>query len=135
MQPLDPLSILVVDYRALICSGISALLNSYPDFQVVGQALSAEGAFKVLEYQDPHVIVIDIDFAGHVSGLEVLRALRRRSAGTRASSSSPTFSRIERSMRRCVTGLSAICSRTYLPTSWRRPFVPPARASRPFPPK
>jgi two-component system, NarL family, response regulator LiaR len=83
MQPVDSLRIVVVDYRALVCSGISALLNSYPDFQLVGQALGAEDAFKVLEYQDPHVVVIDIDFPGHISGLEVLRSLRRRSANTR----------------------------------------------------
>ena len=83
MQALDPIKILIVDYHALVCSGISALLNSYPDFQVVGQALSAEEAFRILEYQDPDVVTVDIDMGGQISSIEVIRVLRHRSARTR----------------------------------------------------
>lgn len=77
MQPIQAIKVLLVDKHALVRSGISLLLNSFPDFQVVGQARDAEEALMLAQVQPPDVVVTDMELPGRFSGLDLVRALRR----------------------------------------------------------
>ncbi|HEY7357254.1 MAG TPA: hybrid sensor histidine kinase/response regulator transcription factor [Ktedonobacterales bacterium] len=66
---------LVADDHAVIRAGMRRLLESYPDFEVVGEA--ADGLEALAEAQDlgPQVILMDMRMPG-MNGLEALRQLR-----------------------------------------------------------
>ena len=74
------IKILVADGHKMIANAISKILDSVEDFQVVGLARSAEELFRIFESCTPNVLLIDIDLPGPVSGLEVLRRIRRKSS-------------------------------------------------------
>jgi DNA-binding NarL/FixJ family response regulator len=79
MQDLQMIKILVVDYRALVGSGISTILGEYSDFKVIGQAKSGKETLQFIEHYAPDVVCIDIDLPDPVSGMEVIRMIRSRS--------------------------------------------------------
>ena len=76
---MEAIRILVVDYRALIGRGVSVLLNSYPDFDVIGEAQSGHEALKRIEFQAADVVLMDVDLPGPLDGSETIAALRRAS--------------------------------------------------------
>ncbi len=69
--------ILVVDSRALIGRGVSVLLNSYPDFEVIAHAQSGVEALKEAQAQSVDVVIVDVDLPGPEGGTEIVAALRR----------------------------------------------------------
>jgi two-component system, NarL family, response regulator LiaR len=77
MQAVQSIRILVVDYRSVICSGLSAILSSYPGFHVIGHIEDVAEAIRFCEQEYPDIVCIDIDFPGETSGIEVIRKLRR----------------------------------------------------------
>lgn len=73
--PARRIRILVADDHAVIRAGIRRLLEGYPDFEVVGEAV--DGLEALAEAQDlgPQVILLDMQMPG-MNGLEALRQLR-----------------------------------------------------------
>ncbi len=78
MYNLQAIKILVADGHSVVASGIANILSSIEDFQVIGQAKSGEEMFRLFESDFPDVLLIDIDLPGPVSGLELVRRLRRQ---------------------------------------------------------
>lgn len=78
MQDVGTIKILVVDYRVLVGSGISTILERNADFQVVGQATSGEDTIRCIERYSPDIVSIDIDLPDPITGVEVIRMVRRR---------------------------------------------------------
>ncbi len=83
MEEMQALTILLVDHHALIGSGLSLLLGTYPDFEVVGQARGREEALKLLQYQGTDVVIIDVEMPGPTSGPEIIAAIRQASPYTK----------------------------------------------------
>ena len=69
-------SILLVDDHALFRQGLQLLLETQPDFQVVGQAASGLEALTAAAQLKPDIIVLDM-IMPVMNGLETLRRLQQ----------------------------------------------------------
>ena len=76
------ISVILADDHPVVRRGMQALLESEPDFSIVGVASDGLEAVGLTERLKPDVVVLDLMMPG-LSGLEVLRILRERSPRTR----------------------------------------------------
>jgi len=75
--------IVIADDHAVLRESLTALLQSQPDFEVVGAAATGEEALHLVQQYSPRVLVLDLAMPGS-DGFEVLRTLER--AGNRVAS-------------------------------------------------
>lgn len=74
---MNPIKVIVVDDHQLFREGISSLLESDPDIQVIGMVDSAGSMFDFFEKQVPDVVLIDISMPGK-DGLTVIRESKKK---------------------------------------------------------
>jgi DNA-binding NarL/FixJ family response regulator len=77
------ISIVIADDHAVLRESLASLLQSQPDFQVMGAAANGEEAVRLVQEHRPQVLVLDL-FMPESDGFEVLRTLER--AGNRVAS-------------------------------------------------
>ena len=77
--------IMVVDDHPIVRSGVTGLLETEPDFEVVGEAASGEEALALATSAQPDVVLMDLRMPG-MGGVE---ATRRLVAGAGASAAVP----------------------------------------------
>ncbi len=77
------ISIVIADDHAILRESLAALLESQPDFDVVGAAANGEEALGLVQKHRPQVLVLDL-FMPESDGFELLRTLER--AGNRVAS-------------------------------------------------
>ncbi|HEY3998319.1 MAG TPA: response regulator transcription factor [Candidatus Xenobia bacterium] len=70
--------IAVVDDHLIIRRGLRLMLEEHPEFQMVGEALSGAQALKLVEMQNPHVVLMDINLEGDIDGIETTRTIKSR---------------------------------------------------------
>ena len=82
---MDPncIAIVIADDHAVLRESLTALLQSQPDFDVVGAAANGEEALQLVQQHKPQVLVLDLFMPGS-DGFEVLRTLEH--AGSRVAS-------------------------------------------------
>lgn len=66
--------VVLVDDHALMRQGISTILSTEPDLDVVGEASSGEEALEVVRLTRPDVVCMDVEMPG-IGGLEATRRL------------------------------------------------------------
>ncbi|GAB5519785.1 MAG: response regulator transcription factor [Rhodothermales bacterium] len=66
--------IYLVDDHPLMRQGLALTIDTHPDFEVVGQAASAEEALENIDQKNPDVAILDISLPG-MSGLELVKHL------------------------------------------------------------
>jgi len=67
--------ILIVDDHPVFRAGLANLLESEPDFLVVGKAANGQTAVRLWEHEQPHILLLDLSMPG-MSGLETLQRIR-----------------------------------------------------------
>lgn len=77
------ISIVIADDHAVLRESLASLLQSQPDFQVMGAAANGDEALRLVQEFRPQVLVLDL-FMPESDGFEVLRTLER--AGNRVAS-------------------------------------------------
>ena len=75
-------TIVLADDHQVVRQGVRALLESEPDFTVVGEAANGEEAASMVRKQRPAVLVLDLLMPG-MSGVEVARIVHRACPKTR----------------------------------------------------
>jgi len=79
---MDKTSILIVDDHPFFRRGIRSLLESLPDFEVVGEAANGQVAIHLAGDLQPDVVLLDLQMPGG-SGLEAIQSILNESASTR----------------------------------------------------
>jgi DNA-binding NarL/FixJ family response regulator len=77
-----PIRLVLADDHPLILDGLEQLVRLAGDFAVVERCVTGEEALAAVERHQPDVLVLDIRMPG-MSGIEVLREMRRRGLATR----------------------------------------------------
>jgi two-component system, NarL family, response regulator NreC len=74
-------TIVLADDHALIREGLRAVLDGEPDCSVVGEAADGMEAVDLVNRLQPNVLIVDL-MLPNLSGLEVIRQVRRRTPRT-----------------------------------------------------
>ena len=74
--------IVLADDHPVVRHGVRSLLNSDPDYTVVGEASDGIETVQLVEKLVPDVLVVDLMIPG-LNGLEITRQVRQRSPTTR----------------------------------------------------
>ncbi|MEO6604250.1 MAG: response regulator transcription factor [Aeromicrobium sp.] len=72
---MDPIRVLLADDHPVVRSGLRALLDSLPGYEVVGEAVDGESAVREAQLSRPDVVLMDIRMPG-TDGIEATRRLR-----------------------------------------------------------
>lgn len=70
------IQIVIADDHTVLRESLAALLESQPDFQVIGKAANGAEALELLREKKPDILVLDLFMPGS-DGFEVLRSLDR----------------------------------------------------------
>jgi DNA-binding NarL/FixJ family response regulator len=76
LRTCNPIRILIVDDHPVVCAGLTSMLTSHSEFEVVGSAPSGEEALACLSQMRPDVVLLDLRMPG-MDGIAVLHALHR----------------------------------------------------------
>lgn len=77
-----PLRVLIADDHPMIAEGLSAILT-HQGIHVVARVDRAEEVVPTLAQTPVDVLILDVRFGDHMSGMDVLRALQTQRPGTR----------------------------------------------------
>ncbi|HLV98024.1 MAG TPA: response regulator transcription factor [Ktedonobacterales bacterium] len=77
-----PIRILVADDHPIVRDGLIAILNTQPDFEVVGEAATGPQTVERVTTLGPDVVLLDLEMP-EIDGVEALRQLRQTSPDAR----------------------------------------------------
>jgi DNA-binding NarL/FixJ family response regulator len=79
--PASRIKILIVDDHPVVRAGLTSMLGTRPDLEVIGSSSSGEEAVEMARVKLPDVLLLDLRMPG-MSGIDTLRAIAR--TGSRA---------------------------------------------------
>ncbi|HET6205167.1 MAG TPA: response regulator transcription factor [Terracidiphilus sp.] len=78
-----PIRILIADDHPVVLAGLTSMLSTQPDFEVVGSASGGEEALEMLHTRGADILLLDLRMPG-MSGIETLLALKAQRSSVRA---------------------------------------------------
>ena len=78
----EQIQIVVVDDHPVLRDGLSAVLNTQPDFRVIGEAESGVEAVEIIVELRPDVVMLDLEMP-EMDGVETLKRLREHNPDIR----------------------------------------------------
>ena len=78
----DIIRVLAVDHNPLMREGLALLVRLQPDMQLVGTAMTADGAVQMYLEQRPDVTLMDLDLPSEAA-IGAIRKMRTRDDGAR----------------------------------------------------
>ncbi|HEY8346621.1 MAG TPA: response regulator transcription factor [Symbiobacteriaceae bacterium] len=82
MDRQERIRIMIVDDQAVVRSGLAALLQTFRDLELVGEAGSGEEAVRLCTRLKPDVVLMDLMMPG-MGGAETIRTIRRLCSETK----------------------------------------------------
>lgn len=73
---MNKIRILVVDDHVLFRAGLVSLLDTFPEFEVIGEAGNGREALNLIEDETPDVILLDVNMP-IMGGVEMIEALQK----------------------------------------------------------
>jgi len=70
--------IFVVDDHPIVYQGLEQLLDCEEDLAICGYAVEANSAIKDIDKLKPDIIIVDISLKGSISGIELIKAVKKR---------------------------------------------------------
>ena len=74
--------IVIAEDYTILREGLRALIASYPDFEVVGEAGDGHEAVQSVEKLKPHLVLMDLSMP-RMNGMDAIREIRRRAPETK----------------------------------------------------
>ncbi|HTY62718.1 MAG TPA: response regulator transcription factor [Acidobacteriota bacterium] len=74
--------IVIADDHPIFREGLGALLSTYPEFKVIGEANDGDEALKLVQKLNPDILLLDL-LMPNKSGMEVLEALQQSDGNAR----------------------------------------------------
>ena len=79
----SPIRILIVDDHPVVLAGLTSMLSTQPDFEVVGSASGGEEALQMLRTRGTDILLLDLRMPG-MNGVDTLLAIRAERIHVRA---------------------------------------------------
>ncbi len=79
-RPARPIRVLIADDHPVVRDGLALILQTEPDFEVVGLAADGREALRLAEELRPAVLLLDLGMP-ELDGVEVIRRLRESRPG------------------------------------------------------
>ena len=74
--------VLIVDDHAFVRRGVQSILNSFPEWELCGEADNGNDAVRLSETLKPEVIIMDISMPG-LNGIEAMRTIHKNHPETK----------------------------------------------------
>ncbi len=71
--------VLIVDDHAFIRRGVHSILQSFPEWELCGEASNAPDAIRMVEELKPEVVLMDVTMPG-MNGIDATRIIRKAHA-------------------------------------------------------
>jgi DNA-binding NarL/FixJ family response regulator len=75
-------TILLADDHKLVRQGVRSLLETYPEFEIIGEASDGQEAFKLIESLQPNIAILDV-MMPNLNGIEAAKLVRQHGLKTR----------------------------------------------------
>jgi NarL family two-component system response regulator LiaR len=74
-KTMNKIRVLVVDDQTVVREGLAAILATYPDIDVIGQAAEGNQALEIIKQAKPNVVLLDLQMPG-LDGLATIPKIR-----------------------------------------------------------
>jgi DNA-binding NarL/FixJ family response regulator len=75
--------LMIIDDHSVVVDGVRSILSKEDDMDLVASASSADEALKILNSDRIDLVIADITLKGHISGIDLTKAIRDRFPATK----------------------------------------------------